>query len=64
MYCVSGGKECDGCGKCLPKNYICPVCGCEPEKVYFDALGVVVGCDLCLEMKWAEDMTNEQTSNL
>lgn len=60
MYCVGGGKECNGCGECLPQNYKCPLCGGECEKVYFDTLGDIVGCDVCLEMRWADDLVNDE----
>ena len=31
MICVSGARECDGCGRCFPDSpiYTCPACGEE-----------------------------------
>ena len=34
-----------------PTYPVCPECGAECEKVYFDQLGICVGCDVCLDEK-------------
>jgi hypothetical protein len=59
MYCVSGGKECNGCGKCFPEPYKCPICGGEPTDVYKDKYGEIFGCDLCIKKTDAGDMEVE-----
>ncbi len=43
----------------VPREYVCPVCGCECETVYTDPLNAVVGCDVCLEAKDVYDYYDE-----
>lgn len=42
-----------------PKEYTCPVCGCECETVYTNSINEVVGCDVCLDAKDVYDYYEE-----
>lgn len=63
MVCVTGGRECDGCGRCSQREqtYICPACGeelDEADEVYI--MGhEVVGCEYCTEKKQAYEAFEE-----
>ncbi len=53
MVCVSGGRECSGCGRCSQQEqiYICPACGeelNEADTVYTDSFGNITGCEYCI----------------
>ena len=57
MICVSGARECDGCGRCFPDSpiYTCPACGEEldaTDTVYLHR-GEVIGCAYCTNKKQA-----------
>lgn len=38
-----------------PVDYICPCCGADCEKVYVNFYEKIVGCDRCVEVRFAED---------
>ncbi|MBO5969259.1 MAG: hypothetical protein J6S14_12265 [Clostridia bacterium] len=35
---------------------VCPICGNPPEWLYVDEWGEVVGCSVCLSVKYLDDM--------
>lgn len=51
LACITGGKECDGCGRCweTKRVFLCPVCRKPAERVYV-RLGNIIGCEGCVEM--------------
>ncbi len=64
MVCVSGGRECDGCGRCFPeaREYECPACGAtlnEADTVYVID-NEVVGCEYCTKLQQAYEVFDEE----
>lgn len=55
MICVSGARECDGCGRCFPGSpiYTCPACGEELDAISSVYLheGEIVGCEYCIRTR-------------
>lgn len=53
LTCITGGKECDGCGNCKQEDiFNCPVCGKELtdwDELYTNIHSDVVGCEYCVE---------------
>ena len=52
MSCISGARECDGCGRCFREfAESCPVCGAElaPDDALYRHLGATLGCSYCIE---------------
>lgn len=63
MVCVSGGRECDGCGRCFldAQTYTYPACGeelNETDEVYIMG-NEIIGCEYCTEKKQAFDAFEE-----
>ena len=50
MICISGVRECDGCGRCFPDppEPVCPVCGKECETLYQTKADGIIGCEGCV----------------
>lgn len=58
MVCVTGGRECNGCGRCFKDvpEFTCPICGAdlrETDKVYLNGIGDLIGCENCVDEKEA-----------
>lgn len=65
LACITGGRECDGCGRCFPEahEYECPACGetlSEEDTVYVDGLGNVVGCEHCTKSRQAYEVFEKE----
>lgn len=63
MVCVTGGRECDGCGRCFPeaREHECPACGAtlgETDSVFVIG-GEIVGCEYCVREKQAYEVFEE-----
>lgn len=48
MICVSGCRECDGCGACQDEKIYCSYCGERIDDYYYEIHGYNV-CKGCLE---------------
>lgn len=55
LRCVSGGKECDGCGECFDDTLYCDYCGKDFLKgdKYYDINGDIY-CKECFEKMKSE----------
>lgn len=57
LACITGGKECDGCGQCQVRSAArrCPFCGELADRLY-TRCGEVIGCECCVETATPEEI--------
>lgn len=53
-------REAERYGYPEPDPVNCPCCGCECETIYYDMTGTVVGCDVCMVTKDAQEWADEE----
>lgn len=60
LACISGAKECAGCGDCRNTRHpTCPICEADllpDDKIYCTRLGRILGCEHCIEEETAKDV--------
>ena len=62
MICISGGRECDGCQKCIEgerKELYCPICDSIVDydsRIYVNQDNEIIGCEYCIKTEYAEDL--------